>query len=85
MTIKSVLEQAVSDGRFSIESARSVIQCDWRNMIRDCPAGIEHDAETLFYFIEGFVEDIDEGYVVEREDHELYTRILELLNKLQAT
>jgi hypothetical protein len=85
MNIKSKLEQAVSNGRFSIESARLIIQCDWRSVIRDCPAEVKPDAELLFYSIEAFVEDVDEGYAVEQEDAELYDRTLELLKKLEMT
>jgi hypothetical protein len=53
-------------------------------MIRDYPAEIKGDAESLFYFIEGFVEEVDEGYVDEQDDPELYARTLELLKKLQV-
>ena len=82
MTLKSILEQAVADGRFSIESARRTIQYDWRSMIGECSGETKREAETLFYFVEGYVEEVDEGFVDEKDDPELYERTRKLLQKL---
>lgn len=82
MTLKSILEQAVADGRFSIESARRTLQYDWRSMIGEYSGETKREAETLFYFVEGYVEEVDEGFVDEKDDPELYERTRELLQKL---
>jgi hypothetical protein len=81
-SIKEILEQATSDGRFSIEAARAVVQHDWRGLIGECAAEIRSETETLFYFIEGYVEEVEEGYLDESEDPELYTLTRALLKKL---
>jgi len=80
--IKELLAHAVQGGRFSIESARRIKQYDWRNALQGLPVEVRKEAESLFYFIEGFVEEVDEGYVSDQDDPELHKRILELLQKL---
>ena len=82
MTLKSIFEEAIADGRFSIEAARRAIRYDWRSMIGECSGEAKREAETLFYFIEGYVEEVDEGFVVENNDPELYERARQLLPKL---
>jgi hypothetical protein len=82
MTLKGILEQAVSDGRFSIESARRVIGYDWRTLISDQSGATKRDAESLFYFIEGYVEEVAEGFVDQKDDPELYERAQKLLAEL---
>lgn len=82
MGIKELLAHAVERGRFSIESARRIKQYDWRNALQGLQAEVRKEAESLFYFIEGFVEEVDEGYVSDQDDPELHKRILELLQKL---
>jgi hypothetical protein len=80
--IMELLAHAVQGGRFSIESARRIKQYDWRNALQGLQAEVRKEAESLFYFIEGFVEEVDEGYVSDQDDPELHKRILELLQKL---
>lgn len=82
MNLKSVLEEAVCNGELSIQSARRAIQYDWRSMIKQCPEETRRDAETLFYFIEGFVEEFDEGFIAENNDPELYEKTRLILLKL---
>jgi hypothetical protein len=80
--IKMALTRAVLDGRFSIESARLIKKSGWRSALKAFPTEIKIEAESLFYFIEGFEEEVNEGYVDAEEDPELYGRILKLLKKL---
>lgn len=82
MTLKGILEQAVSDGQFSIESARRIVGYDWRTLTGECAGEMKRDAESLFYFIEGYVEEVAEGFVDAHNDPELYQRTKELLAKL---
>jgi len=82
MTIKSLLQKATCTGEFTLESARELVRYDWRTMIRTLPTEAKQEAETLFYFIEGYVEEVDEGFVDEPNDPELYERSLSLLERL---
>ena len=82
MTIRSLLEPAVEAGEFTIDLARKVVQADWRTLIGALRGELKCEAESLFYFIEGYVEEVDEGYVDEPNDPELYERTKELLTKL---
>lgn len=82
MTLRSILQQAVADGKFSIESARRTLQYDWRSIIGECSDETKREAETLFYFVEGYVEEVEEGFVDEKDDPELYQRTRELLRKI---
>ena len=82
MTIKSILQEATKDGGFSVEAARGVLLHDWRTMILSLSNDTKRDAETLFYFIEGHVEEVDEGFVDNANDPELFERTTELLKKL---
>ena len=80
--IKSLLQKAVVGGEFTIDSARELSATNWRDWITGLSSEIKKDAEDLFYFIEGYVEETDEGFIDELSDPELYERTIELLNKL---
>jgi len=82
MTIKSILEPAVEEGVFTIDFARKVVQSDWRTMIGALQCDLKRESESLFYFIEAYVEDVDEGFVDEPNDPELYEKTKKLLAKL---
>jgi len=82
MTIKSILEPAIKEGVFTIVFAREVVQADWRTMIGSLNGELKREAESLFYFIEGYVEEVDEGFVDQPNDPELYERTKKLMTKL---
>lgn len=77
-----MLNKSLSEGKFTVTDARSLLKNDWRALIRSLPTETMREAETLFYFIEGFVEDVDEGFVDDAPDEELKEKILCLLSKL---
>ena len=82
MTIKSILQQVIKDGSFSLKAAREVLLHDWRTMVLSLSNDTKREAETLFYFIEGYVEEVDEGFVDNANDPELFKRTIDLLKKL---
>lgn len=82
MSLKSILNQTVSKGEFTIYDARKLLEHDWKTLIKTLPIEIKREAETFFYFVEGFVEEVDEGFVDERSDSELAERAIALLSKL---
>lgn len=82
MTIRLTLEPAVAAGEFTIDFARKVIQTDWRTLIASLPDELKREAESLFYFIEGYVEEVDEGFLDQPNDPELYERTKKLLAQL---
>lgn len=82
MIIKEMLAKAIAKGEFTIESARELAATEWRSWVNGLSSSIKKDAEDLFFFIEGSVEETDEGFVSERTDPELYARSRALLEKL---
>lgn len=82
LMIKSLLEPALESGEFTIDLARKIAQADWRTMVDALQGELKREAESLFYFIEGYVEEVDEGFVDEQNDPELYERAKKLLRKL---
>ena len=82
MTLRSILEPAIENGVLTIDSARKLAQVDWRRLIGRLQGEVKSEAESLFYFIEGYVEEVDEGFVDEPNDPELYERTKRLLKKL---
>ncbi|HVK54953.1 MAG TPA: hypothetical protein VM532_07980 [Burkholderiales bacterium] len=82
MNLKSLLNESVSSGEFTIDAARKLLAHDWRSLIDSLPIETKREAETFFYFVEGFVEEVDEGFVDEDNDIELAERAIALLSKL---
>lgn len=80
--VRALLEPILKSGEFSIEHAREIRKCDWRTMVTDLQGETKREAESLFYFAEGFVEEVDEGFVTDNTDPELYERTLRLAAKL---
>ena len=81
-SIKAILSPIAESGEFSIESARAIVQSDWRTMIECLQGELKAEAESLFYFSEGYVEEVDEGFVEQRDDPELFERIERLIDQL---
>lgn len=82
MNLKFLIAESVSDGKFTTTDARKLLNNDWRHMIDSLSGDIKREAETFFYFVEGFVEEVDEGFVDEGPDEELMRRAVSLLSKL---
>lgn len=82
MTIKEILTDSVKGGEFSIQEARMVVNHDWRTLISSFQGSAKREIETLFYFIESFVEEVDEGFVDGANDLELYEKISAVLKKI---
>ena len=80
--IRTLLQPVLDSGEFSLEYARKICKCDWRTMVTDLDGEAKVEAESLFYFAEGFVEEVDEGFVTDSSDLELYERTLRLIEKL---
>ncbi len=71
--MEALLQKSITSGEFVIETARGLAATDWRYQ----------NAEDLFYFIEGYVEETDEGFMDEPNDPELYQRAISLLSQLK--
>ncbi|MEN9581349.1 MAG: hypothetical protein RJA70_4358 [Pseudomonadota bacterium] len=84
MTLKSILEPTIENGTFTIDAARKLAQLDWRSLLENLPTEVRSEAESLFYFIEGYVEEVDEGFVDQADDPELYERTKQILTRLRA-
>lgn len=81
--MEAQLEKAITSGKFTIESARELASSDWRSWAGQLSGDSKRNAEDLFYFIEGFVEETDEGFMDEPDDPELYERTVALLAQLK--
>ena len=82
MSLKELLSRSVESESFSTCAARELVRHDWRSAIQSLEPEVRREAETLFYFIEGFAEEVDEGFVEDGQDDELYERIMKILPKL---
>ena len=82
MTIREILQEGVKEGVFTIQFARKLKKQDWRNWIQTLSDETKKEAENLFYFTEGFVEEVDEGYIEENDDPELFDRLKKLMANL---
>lgn len=82
MNITELLTPVVESGRFTIDLAKKVVEVDWRVLVKILDREKRHEAESLFYFIEGYVEEFNEGFVNETHDPELYERTRKLLDTL---
>lgn len=82
MDLKSLLADSASHGEFTTADARKLLSNDWRLLIGSLPDDTKREAETFFYFVEGFVEEVDEGFVDDGPDAELMNRAVSLLSKL---
>ena len=81
--MKTLLHKAIASGNFTIESARELAATDWRSWVSELSGDVKTNAQVLFHFIEGYVEETDEGFVDEPNDPELYERTIALLDQLQ--
>lgn len=81
--METLLQKAIASGEFTIESARELAATDWRSWVSQLAGDTKKNAEDLFYFVEGFVEETDEGFMDEPNDPELYERTVALLEQLQ--
>lgn len=82
MGLKQILAESVSQGEFTTNGARKLLSNDWRLLISSLPDETKREAETFFYFVEGFVEEVDEGFVDDGADEELMNRAVSLISKL---
>ena len=83
MELVSQLKQSIISERFPVAEARRLTSLDWREMIKPLGVSIRREAESLFYFMEGFVEEVDEGFVDGCDDQELYRRSIALIQRLE--
>lgn len=83
MNLKELLTPSFATGEFTIAKARELIGHDWRSIIKTLPDDLRREAETFFYFTEGFVEEFDEGFVDGNGDAELAKRATALISKLE--
>lgn len=82
MDLKSLLAESVAHGALTTADARRLLSNNWRQLIGSLPEDTKREAETFFYFVEGFVEEVEEGFVDEGPDEDLTNRAASLLSKL---
>ncbi len=81
--METLLQKAIASGEFTIGSARELAATDWRSWVNQLAGDAKKTAEDLFYFVEGYVEETDEGFMDEPNDPELFERTVSLLDQLQ--
>jgi hypothetical protein len=82
--LREILIELKPSSSFSINEARLLSKINWRVLISSLNKDLKMEAESFFYFVEGFVEDVDEGFVdVNYKDEELGQRFNKLLSKLE--
>ncbi len=84
MMTKEILEEAIVSGKLSYASAKQILNSGWRGWIAQFPKDIRQEAETFFYLLEGYVEEIDEGFFEDVNNQELYARAVNMLRKVNG-
>jgi len=80
--IRVLLNEISEAPRFGFDEAKKLCAHDWRSWVQGLDRKGKSEAEEFFYFVEGFVESISEGFV---SKDKTAPDLHEMARKLKAT
>jgi hypothetical protein len=78
--LRQKLVESAALPQFSVKDARVLLGLDWRSLTQPLPREVRQEADVLYHFVSGFVEEVDEGFVEGRDDPQIRDRIAKLLS-----
>lgn len=82
---KNLFRELSESPQFGIFEARKICKHDWRTWVLSLTGRFRSEVEEFFYFAEGFIEGIDEGFVNDSKTaHDLHLKAKEIFKTLSG-
>ncbi|GHC14195.1 hypothetical protein [Cerasicoccus arenae] len=78
------LRKVIKSDILDYDTAKLLVYSNWQGWIDSFPKETRQKAESTFVFLEGFIHEVDDGFVSKGHDQDSFDRVKRLLELIDS-